>query len=517
MMLKRLSSLIVGVALLIAGVGIGASSSDAFPVEQIASSLERYEDRLKALVAAIGEVQQAESDHSQADADQFVARQILEDAERTLEEDRSRFSAVAVHAYMGRGGSVESFATDSLRILAMSSSRLRSDERAVLEAEKKFSQSSKAARETEALMQQRQRRVVQLEGPAAEALEDMDSLISQKVPTLPAAAYWAYIRASARAEELDSRCRVAPALLVGIGRIMSNHGRTPDSTLTAAGTTDSVLRGLVGSSTNDSDGGTIDGSAEKDVRVGPLQLTVLQWNEFAMHDDPIIDSPEWLLSQAIATARLLCSFRDDLGSIGGVRRSLNHLTGNSALTEAILGSARQSARSDDLGLGSVPTDPIQTAAMTLLLETPPDSSLMSSIDYVLAWARLRLGTPYSQCQGLDLRPDDPVCPPGTNRFGSGFFDCSGFVSAAYAAVGIALPTTTDAMAIDADFGSSKISDEFDPDLDQPGDVLLMDGHVALSAGNSVIIHTSGGQLTEEPLPTWVRNGVLGVYRPLRAN
>jgi len=87
----------------------------------------------------------------------------------------------------------------------------------------------------------------------------------------------------------------------------------------------------------------------------------------------------------------------------------------------------------------------------------------------------------------------------------------------YAAIGVALPTTTDAMAIDADFGSSKIANEFDPDLDQPGDVLLMDGHVALSAGNSVVIHTSGGQLTEEPLPTWVRNGVLAVYRPLRAN
>ena len=517
MMLKRLSSLIVGVVLLITGVGFGASTSNASPVEQIASSLERYEARLNPLVLAIGELQHAESSHALANADQSIATQSLKDDERTLEEDRSRFSAVAVHAYMGRGGSVETFNTDSLRVLAMSSSRLRSGERAVLKAKENFSQSSKAVRETQVLMQQRQRRVSQLEGPVAEALEDLDSLISQMVPTLPGAAYRAYVRASARAEELDPRCRVAPALLVGIGRIMSNHGRTPNSTLTVAGATDSALRGLVGRIAIDSDGGAIDGSTEKDVRVGPLQLTVRQWNEFAMHDDPIIDSPEWLLSQAIAAAQLLCSSRDDLGSIGGVRRSLNHLTDNSALTEAILGSARQSARSNDLGLGSVPTDPIQTAAKTLLLAARPDSSQTSSIDYVLAWARLRLGTPYSQCQGLDRRPDDPVCPPGTNRFGTGFFDCSGFVSAVYAAIGVALPTTTDAMAIDADFGSSKIANEFDPDLDQPGDVLLMDGHVALSAGNSVVIHTSGGQLTEEPLPTWVRNGVLAVYRPLRAN
>ena len=98
MMLKRLSSLIVGVVLLITGVGFGASTSNASPVEQIASSLERYEARLNPLVLAIGELQHAESSHALANADQSIATQSLKDDERTLEEDRSRFSAVAVHA-----------------------------------------------------------------------------------------------------------------------------------------------------------------------------------------------------------------------------------------------------------------------------------------------------------------------------------------------------------------------------------------------------------------------------------
>jgi hypothetical protein len=298
---------------------------------------------------------------------------------------------------------------------------------------------------------------------------------------------------------------------------MSNHGRTKGSTLSAAGATDTELRGLFGSATLDSDGGTVDGSAETDVRVGPLQLTVPQWTEFALHDDRVIDSPEWLFSEAIAVARLLCSSNDDLRGIDGIRRAVNRFTSNSALTQAIIGSARQVARSSDIGLGSVPADPIQTADTTLLLTQVPNSDVTRTIEYLIAWSRLRLGTPYSQCQGPELRPDDPVCPPGTSRFGTGFFDCSGFVSAAYAAIGIALPTTTDAMAIAVDFGATKVGDEFDPNLDQPGDVLLMDGHVALSAGNSVIIHASGDQLTEEPIPTWVRNGVLGVYRPLLAN
>ena len=89
------------------------------------------------------------------------------------------------------------------------------------------------------------------------------------------------------------------------------------------------------------------------------------------------------------------------------------------------------------------------------------------------------------------------------------------MSAAYASIGIALPTTTDAMLLDSAFNDLKVGDEFDAENDLAGDVLLMDGHVALSLGDGSIIHASGGQLTEEPMPAWVGNGILGVYRPLR--
>jgi hypothetical protein len=58
----------------------------------------------------------------------------------------------------------------------------------------------------------------------------------------------------------------------------------------------------------------------------------------------------------------------------------------------------------------------------------------------------------------------------------------------------------------------RVGDEYNQETDLAGDVLLMDGHVALSLGNGSIIHASGGQLTEEPLPAWVRNGIIGVYR-----
>jgi cell wall-associated NlpC family hydrolase len=141
-------------------------------------------------------------------------------------------------------------------------------------------------------------------------------------------------------------------------------------------------------------------------------------------------------------------------------------------------------------------------------------SVESARATLIVWSQLRLGTPYSQCLGADIRPEDPECPPGTNRFGKGFFDCSGYLSTAFASIGIAIPTTTYAMLLDEGFGQFKVGDEYVQESDLAGDVLLMDGHVALSLGNGSIIHASGGQLTEEPLPAWVRNGVLGVYRPL---
>ena len=68
--------------------------------------------------------------------------------------------------------------------------------------------------------------------------------------------------------------------------------------------------------------------------------------------------------------------------------------------------------------------------------------------------------------------------------------------------------------MDSNFQTTKIADDYSEDTDRPGDVLLMDGHVAISVGNGSILHASGGQLTEEQLPAWVRNGILGIFRPL---
>jgi cell wall-associated NlpC family hydrolase len=295
---------------------------------------------------------------------------------------------------------------------------------------------------------------------------------------------------------------------------MSNHGRAAGSQLQTGGLTSDLLIGLIGTPSADTDGGQIDLSAVVDSRVGPLQILPARWLEF-VPVGVIESSPEWLYSSAIVAGRVLCSASKELTSNEGVHRALNAFTKNASLTEAILGSARQIARTTDIGLGTIPIDPRVTSALEYLKTSQFDSeSVESARATLIAWSQLRLGTPYSQCLGADIRPEDPECPPGTNRFGKGFFDCSGYLSTAFASIGIAIPTTTYAMLLDEGFGQFKVGDEYVQESDLAGDVLLMDGHVALSLGNGSIIHASGGQLTEEPLPAWVRNGVLGVYRPL---
>ena len=136
------------------------------------------------------------------------------------------------------------------------------------------------------------------------------------------------------------------------------------------------------------------------------------------------------------------------------------------------------------------------------------------VNGMIDWAMTRLGTPYSQCLGPDVRPQDPVCPPGTNRFGTGFFDCSGFVSHAFRLIGIKVPQTTYAMEADPTFMATKVSDRIDLSVMRPGDVFLMDGHTGMYVGNGMIVHAIGRGLTYQPVPTWVANGTIAVLRPL---
>ena len=185
--------------------------------------------------------------------------------------------------------------------------------------------------------------------------------------------------------------------------------------------------------------------------------------------------------------------------------------------QVVLASARRYARNPVLGLGLAPTD---TPALSTIRTAPgperaatggdgPGASKQEVAD-LISWGTQRLGTPYSQCLGAS-RPSDPVCPPGTDRFGDGFFDCSGFVHAAFASIGVDTPTTTTAMQFDEEFLSHTVSTGFD-DGARPGDIFLMEGHTGIVVDGGRIMHASADGLVVEPLPTWVRERTFAIVR-----
>lgn len=507
--------LLVGLIALLGGLFIAPGSeglANAQSTTQIDQALQAYESNLQPVLEARERLDLARDDVSRARLDHARDSAAVAEALEVRRADRERFASVAVGAYMERGGRSATSVDDPQQGLALLSARLRTVQHRLDLAEETSTRSS--IRLDDALEEER---LLSVEAERAEAaLRDPERVLTERIqeviPNLPGYAFSAYRWAAASLVERDPTCRVAPAVLVGLGRMMSNHGRAMSSAMAPSGIVPNQLRGLVGTPIGDTDGGRLDGDEERDVRIGPLQLLPQQWYSEASDAEDDLDATDSLRLSSLIAGRFLCSTGFDLSTDDGLRRSLSSLTGDPTLARAIMGSARHAARATSLDLGPVPPDPrIEVAERSII-----DSSATTGTGAadLLWWSRARLGTPYSQCLGPIARPEDPECPPGTNRFGVGFFDCSGFVSSAFAAIGVNLPTTTETMILDQSLADRLVREEYDPEDDRPGDILLMDGHVALSAGDGSVIHASGGQLTEEPLPNWIRNGILGIYRVL---
>lgn len=131
---------------------------------------------------------------------------------------------------------------------------------------------------------------------------------------IPARVLRAYATAEIAQRRTTPRCRLSWVTIAGIGRVESDHGRYGASEIDADGVT---RPGIVGIPLDGSDGtrriadtddGRLDGDAEYDRAVGPMQFLPATWARYGQGDPQHIDAA------ARATAAYLCAARRDVAT-----------------------------------------------------------------------------------------------------------------------------------------------------------------------------------------------------------
>lgn len=150
------------------------------------------------------------------------------------------------------------------------------------------------------------------------------------------------------------------------------------------------------------------------------------------------------------------------------------------VVERVVPVASRTAARAPLAQQSVPVEAVAQAAT---VAPPVSASVAAVVDY----ARQFVGTPYVY--------------GGSTPAG---FDCSGFTSYVFAAVGISLPRSSSAQA-----GAGTV---VPADQAQPGDLVWWPGHIGIytGGGNHIAARNPGTALFEGPIPhsspTFIRVG-----------
>lgn len=151
---------------------------------------------------------------------------------------------------------------------------------------------------------------------------------------IPVTALEAYAYAARVAEVENPDCHLAWTTLAGIGRVESHHGTYRGATIAPNGDVTPPIRGvrLDGTDGNlhiaDTDGGELDGDANMDRAMGPMQFIPETWKLYGVdaNNDGII-SPDNIDDAALSAAGYLCWRGKDLSTPRGwmdALRAYNH-------------------------------------------------------------------------------------------------------------------------------------------------------------------------------------------------
>ena len=454
-------------SLVVPGAPAGAVED---PAAAVAPAMAELQTAIDTVVGAEAVRDAAAADLAAADTALATATDTFRAATDALVEQRRLYGELSAVSYVRHG--VASPRDHQVMVAAMSARRhqlelataARDDAEEVLDE----AMATQAAA-TEALGDaERSREAAESDRVGAEEVADA-ALAAVGATDLPGVAYLAYQRAAADINAADPECRLPAAVLAGIGRVRWRHGRPtgPTAELVVADPAPGEPAGA--------------------------------------YDLPRVVTP---------LAEALCAGSAPLDRHVPLQAAVYAEERDSARVRIVLAAARRYARTPGVDLGRVPSDPYAASDGVPQFDTGGIELAPGDVPGMLDWAASRVGTPYSQCLGPEARPQDPLCPPGTNRFGNGFFDCSGFTHAAYRMIGITIPATTYAMEADPGFMATTVATRFDTALMEPGDIFLMDGHTGMYVGDGRIIHASGGGLTLEPVPRWVAHATFAVLRPI---
>jgi len=163
---------------------------------------------------------------------------------------------------------------------------------------------------------------------------------------VPQAALRAYRTAEATMAIADPSCELSWALLAGIGRVESDHGRYAGAVLGRDGVSDPEILGLplngVGpvSAIADTDGGSLDGDKVWDRAVGPMQFIPSTWAMVGVDGDGDNKrNPHDLDDAALAAAAYLCVGDNDLSTTAGMQQAVYSYNHSAEYVTLVLGLA----------------------------------------------------------------------------------------------------------------------------------------------------------------------------------
>ncbi len=172
---------------------------------------------------------------------------------------------------------------------------------------------------------------------------------------IPARALAAYAGAAINKAAAMPQCGLSWTTLAGIGAAESDHGRHGGSSVGEDGLVTPPIFGIAldgdaAAHIPDSDGGEIDGDADFDRAVGPMQLIPQTWRNWHVDGSGDgVEDPQNLDDAVVATSNYLCRASGDMTDRDGWRAGVLAFNGSDAYAQTVANAANRYAAAASTG------------------------------------------------------------------------------------------------------------------------------------------------------------------------